>query len=111
MKDGTVHDIWTVVIDAANAENPPPVNQQRSGREAKPTLVFTHGYGSASCHFALVFAKLMHYFKIVVFDNLSFGKNSRQGQSSASRQNCDQIEEWLVEYWERWVDACEDLPA
>lgn len=52
----------------------------------------------------------MAHFRIVLFDNLSFGMNSRLAQSSASRQDCQEIDAWLTEYWERWVEACGDLP-
>lgn len=68
MSDGSEHDIWTVVIDSSE-----------EGINEKPTLVMTHGFGSASCHYVAVFRHLMEHFKIVFFDNLSFGMNPRNG--------------------------------
>jgi len=52
----------------------------------------------------------MKHYKVVLFDNLSFGMNSRAGLSSANRLNCEEIDSWLAEYWEKWVDACPELP-
>ena len=45
-----------------------------------------------------------------MLDNLSFGRNPRDGQFVVDRTNADHIEEWLIEYWERWVEKAQ-LPA
>ena len=107
MTDFTEHDIWTVSVDYAGYVAP---DLEGAGSREKPTLVLAHGFGSASCHLVLLTRELMKHYKVILFDNLSFGMNSRQGQSSANRLNCDEIDAWLAEYWQRWVDACPGLP-
>jgi len=84
MSDGTRHDIWTVVIDSQPEAD---VEAQISllDEKERPTLVMTHGYGSASCHLVLLLPELMKHFKIVMFDNLSFGSNSRDGVCNINR--------------------------
>lgn len=111
MSDGTKHEIWTVVVDALGT---PPAdiesNQQLAEKEDRPTLVLTHGYGSASCHLVLLLPELMKHFRIVLFDNLSFGSNSKAGQCKINRLDGEQVDAWLSEYWSKWVDACDELP-
>jgi pimeloyl-ACP methyl ester carboxylesterase len=69
MSDSTKHRIWTVVLDT----------NHNSTNSDRPTLVMTHGFGSATCHFVLLINSLIQHFRIVLFDNLSFGMNPRDG--------------------------------
>jgi hypothetical protein len=39
-----------------------------------------------------------------MFDNLSFGRNPRTGVCLVDRSKPENIDEWLIEYWERWVE-------
>ena len=73
MSDGTKHQIWTTILDI-RASNP------AKKADHMPTLVLTHGYGGASCHFVLLVRELMRQYRVVMFDNLSFGGNPRDGE-------------------------------
>ena len=76
MSDHTEHEIWTVVVDYPSYVAP---DFERQEEAVKPTLVLAHGFGSASCHLVLLTRELMKQYKVILFDNLSFGMNSRQG--------------------------------
>jgi pimeloyl-ACP methyl ester carboxylesterase len=58
---------------------------------------------------ALLYPILLKHYRIVLFDNLCFGGNSREGICSVSRYDTEKVELWLIEYWERIVAAC-NLP-
>ena len=45
-----------------------------------------------------------------MFDNLSFGMNPKDGACLVERTQVDQVDAWLVEYWEKWIDQCKFLP-
>jgi pimeloyl-ACP methyl ester carboxylesterase len=70
----------------------------------------THGFGSASCHFAPIIPRLMKHYRIVLFDNLSFGMNPKNGQRLADITKPEMIDAWLVEFWEQWAKHCKLLP-
>jgi pimeloyl-ACP methyl ester carboxylesterase len=42
-----------------------------------------------------------------MFDNLSFGRNPRDGECLVDRSKPENIDEWLIEYWERWVEQAQ----
>ena len=67
---------------------------------AKPTLVMTHGFGSASCHFAPIIPRLMKHYRLVLFDNLSFGMNPKNELRLADITKPEVVDAWLVEFWE-----------
>ena len=85
MSDGTKQQIWTVVLDdkKVSSQNGPDIQQispsQIEIKIEKPTLVMTHGFGASSCHFVTILPELMKHFRIVMFDNLSFGMNPKDG--------------------------------
>lgn len=114
MSDGTSHDIWTTVVnhkseaepdDEIDMSNPDGIHVEVE----KETLVMTHGFGGATAHFVTTLPELMKHYRIVMFDNLSFGSNPRNGNCLVDRSSVLAVEAWLVEYWERWVDKV-DLP-
>jgi pimeloyl-ACP methyl ester carboxylesterase len=70
----------------------------------------THGFGSASCHWVTIFGELMKHFRIVLFDNLSFGSNPRTGVCNINRLDVEQVDAWLAEYWHQWMTECDELP-
>ena len=43
----------------------------------KPTLLMTHGYSMASVFYARMLPALAQHYRIVMFDNLSWGLNER----------------------------------
>jgi len=47
------------------------------GDESKPTLVMTLGYNSAVLQAFLMFKELAKSFRVIAFDQMSFGANSR----------------------------------
>lgn len=69
----------------------------------------THGFGGATAHFVTVIPELMKHYRIVMFDNLSFGSNPRNGQCAVDKSSATKVDDWLVEYWEKWVSMV-DLP-
>ena len=71
--------------------------------------MLTHGFSAASCYYVTILPELLKHYRIVMFDYLSFGNNPRTGVNRVDITNVDHVEEWLIEYWERWV-AKVDLP-
>ena len=77
MSDRTAHQIWTVVVDSESTSTED--YDTASDKIRKPTLVLVHGFASASCHFVTYLPELMKHYRIVMFDNLSFGCNPKDG--------------------------------
>ena len=55
------------------------------GDKSKPTLVMTHGYATFALSHFMLFKGLAQHFRVLIFDNSSWGGNSR-------RPNCRGIE-------------------
>lgn len=70
----------------------------------RETLVMTHGLGGASCHFALVLPELTKHYRVIFFDNMCFGNNPRDESFNIDRSKSENVDEWIIEYWEKWVE-------
>jgi len=47
------------------------------GDQTKPVLVMTHGYASKSLSHFMLFKRLSEHFRVIFFDNCSWGGNTR----------------------------------
>ena len=80
------------------------------GSMDKKTLVMTHGYLCGSPWHVLILKALSEEFRVVMFDNMSFGGNTRV-ETSSMQKGGDAVDEWLVEHVDKWVIAMgDDLP-
>ena len=52
------------------------------GDTTKPTLVMTHGYGTFALGRFTMFKDLSQHFRVILFDNSSWGGNTRRSYSS-----------------------------
>ena len=53
--------------------------------------------------------QLGELYRLVIFDHGSFGLNTRRKECPALQQGSDACEMWLLEWWEKFIDAL-DLP-
>ena len=81
---------------------------------SKKTLLMTHGYCMAALFFSRIIPALAEHYRIVMFDNLSWGMNSRTDNVGDALESPEKAERWLVTWWENLIEALtrsEDLPA
>ena len=96
--DGEPFKIWTTFV----------------GDPMKKTLLMTHGYmlGGVMAYFKTL-KKLSEHYRLVVFDQGSFGLNTKRSKCPALEKSAEEMpaacEEWLLEWWIKYVDAL-DLP-
>ena len=64
----------------------------------------THGYAMASVFFAGMLPALAEHYRIVMFDNLSFGLNGREDNVGNALNSADTAENWIVEWWHRLIE-------
>ena len=78
------------------------------GDKSKKTLVMTHGYMlSGVMAFFKLFKNLAEHYRLVVFDQGSFGLNSNRQECHALNEGPDACEQWLLEWWTKYIDALE----
>ena len=68
------------------------------------TLVLTHGFAGASIHMVALLPILRAKYRLVLFDNLSFGSNTKLDYCSGL-ESFEKAEAWILEFWESWVKA------
>lgn len=78
---------------------------------SKKTLLMTHGYCMASVYFAKLLPALAEHYRIVMFDNLGWGLNSRTMEVGDALESAAKAEEYLVEWWHSLItELGDDLP-
>lgn len=78
---------------------------------SKKTLLMTHGYAMASVFYARILPELAKYYRIVMFDNLGFGLNTRTDNVGDALESAEKAEAWIVEWWEKVIESFgEELP-
>jgi pimeloyl-ACP methyl ester carboxylesterase len=78
----------------------------------KPTLLMTHGNWSMAIGFFRMFKILSEHYRIVAFDMLNYGVNTRSGMAhlaSGAQDSPAAAETWLQEWLDKAVGAM-DLP-
>ena len=75
----------------------------------KKTLVLLHGFGMASCMFGPLLSILAKQYRLVLFDNLGWGLNSRLKESKAL-ESAETAEAWVTEMLCKTMGEL-DLPA
>ena len=71
------------------------------GSGQKPTLVMTHGALTSSIIFYRMLEPLSHKYRIVLFDNLGWGLNTRL-QDCHAKESPEASEEWM----RKWILKC-----
>ena len=59
----------------------------------------------ASPFYARILPELAKYYRIVMFDNLSFGLNTRTMNVGGALDSAEKAEAWLVEWWEKVINS------
>ena len=72
------------------------------GEVSKPTLVMTHGYASFAVSHFMIMKELAEHFRVIMFDNSSWGANTRliecSGLESSQAAN-RYLLSWLVAFF------------
>ena len=75
----------------------------------KKTLVLTHGYTASALSYYTMIKTLAEKYRLILFDNCSWGLNSRPKECSGLKSPVA-AEEWLIEWIVKVFDKL-DLPA
>ena len=79
---------------------------------SKKTLLMTHGYCMAAVFHARLLPALAKHYRIVMFDNMGFGLNTRMTDVGDALESPEKAEKWVVTWWEKLIEALgNDLPA
>ena len=73
-----------------------------------PTLLMTHGYAMAAVYYVCLLPELSKHYRIVMFDNLSWGLNSRTDDVSDALESPQKAEEYLVEWFHTLITTLGD---
>ena len=71
----------------------------------KPTLLMTHGYAMASVFHARMLPALAQHYRIVLFDNLSWGLNARSNNVGDALESPEKAENWIVTWWHNLITS------
>jgi len=63
---------------------------------SKKTLLMTHGYCMSSVFFARLLPELSKHYRIVMFDNLGWGLNSRTQNVGDALDSSEKAEQWIM---------------
>ena len=74
-----------------------------SSRE-KPTLVCVHGFAQSACAMYTLYKPLMEHYRIVTIDMLGYGNSSRVTLSKELYNSAEDIDEYQVGWFAKWVD-------
>ena len=77
---------------------------------SKKTLLMTHGYCMASVFFSRIIPALAEHYRIVMFDNLGWGLNSRTDNVGDALDSAESAERWIASWWDQLIDKL-DVPA
>ena len=69
----------------------------------------THGFGQSCAYFGRILPELAKHYRIVMFDNLGHGLNTRMEDVGDALESPEKAENWMVTWWEKVIDAL-DLP-
>ena len=78
--------------------------------KTKKTLVLTHGYSLSCVYYSRILPALAKHYRIVMFDNLAHGLNTRMTDVGDALDSPEKADAWMVEWWKKVIDAL-DLPA
>ena len=69
----------------------------------------THGFGMSTIYLARLLPELSKHYRIVMFDNLGSGLNSRTDDVGDALESVDKAEQWIATWWDQLIDKL-DLP-
>ena len=75
---------------------------------SKKTLLMTHGYSMASVYFAKLLPGLAKHYRIVMFDNMGWGLNTRTEEVGDALESPEKAERYMLEWWEKLIEALGD---
>ena len=78
--------------------------------KSKKTLVMTHGYEYSSALMARILPGLAKNYRIVMFDNLGWGLNSRTDNVGDALDSAESAERWIASWWDQLIEKL-DVPA
>jgi abhydrolase domain-containing protein 4/abhydrolase domain-containing protein 5 len=82
------------------------INEQCKGE--RQTLVLTHGYlGSTPTHLRIL-KGLSELYHLVLFDNCTWGLNTRDGDDSSMCLGADESEKWMADFMHRTFEAMDE---
>lgn len=65
----------------------------------KKTLLLTHGNAMASVFYSRILPGLAAHYRVVMFDNMSWGLNTRLQNVGDALESPEKAERWVIEWW------------
>ena len=78
------------------------------GDQAKPTLVMTHGYATYALSHFMIFKSLAKHYRVIAFDNSSFGGNTRLN-SCSGLESPEKADAYMIEWQKGFFEAIDHL--
>lgn len=78
------------------------------GDPSRPTLVMTHGYATFALSHFMLFKSLAEHFRVIIFDNSSWGGNSRR-ETCQGIKSADLADKMMLEWLEGFFSAIAPL--
>ena len=78
------------------------------GDSSKPVLLMTHGYAGYSLDHFMIFKRLAAEFRVIFFDNCSWGGNTRV-QSTAGMESPEKAEEVILSWLRAFIESINHL--
>lgn len=75
---------------------------------SKKTLLMTHGFAVGVALYIGIVPALAKHFRIVMFDNLAMGLNTRTDDVGDGLESPEKAERWLITWWEKFIEALGD---
>ena len=68
----------------------------------------TIGYSGGSVYFAKILPGLAKHYRIVLFDNMGWGLNTRTEEVGDALESPEKAEKYMLEWWEKLIEALGD---
>ena len=82
------------------------VDEKEKG--TKKTLVMTHAYAGCSPAHMKILKGLSELYHLVLFDNISWGLNTRDGDDTSCKNGPEAAEQFNIDFMERTISALDE---
>ena len=85
------------------------IGREDSGTPTKKTLLITHGYFCSGPYLMRILKDLAEKYHVVVYDNMSWGLNSRPGAESSINGGKEAAEKYTIDWMTGLIEALSDI--
>lgn len=78
--------------------------------KSKKTLVLTHGFMANIPSYLKILKSLSEHYRLIAFDHLGWGLNTRIPEWFPECEDVDQAEAWILDWYEQVINGLDDCP-